>query len=259
VECDQCDQWSDIYSVAILDQARHQESSEKLARHSSAQTGAKAPHFVAAKSIAMPPKFIQFNNTEIYEDMLTLEEFEAQRAAVEELPSVTLEIFMGKWAVYLIDGMEITKYEVLRTSTTVGEPCPIDSVHEDIVRHLYPEEPHPPDVIPIVVGKSGEEKAEAEQMAAQERKDFEEEKAKKEDEGDNYYLDYLAEIDGRLSKYVDKVNKQKAEEKSKLAAERHRLGMAAMAEQDGGTASESSASTAQLSEPLVPEVIGASR
>jgi hypothetical protein len=183
----------------------------------------------------MPPKFIQFNKTEIYEDMLTLEEFEAQRAAVEELPSVTLEIFMGKWAVYLIDGMEITKYQVLRTSTTVGEPCPIDSVHEDIVRHLYPEEPHPPDVIPIGVMKSGE------------------------DAGNNYYFDYLAEIDGRLSKYVDKVNKQKAEEKSKLAAERHRLGMAAMAEQDGGTASESSASTAQLSEPLVPEVIGASR
>mgnify|MGYP002809869931 CR=1 FL=1 len=130
----------------------------------------------------MPPKFIQFNKTEIYQDMLTLEEFEAQRAAVEELPSVTLVIFMGKWAVYLIDGMEITKYEVLRTSTTVGEPCPIDSVHEDIVRHLYPEEPHPPDVIPIVVGKSGEEKAEAEQMAAQERKDLEEEKAKKDEE-----------------------------------------------------------------------------
>jgi hypothetical protein len=199
----------------------------------------------------MPPKFIQFNKKEIYEDMLTLEEFEAQRAAVEELPSVTLEIFMGKWAVYLIDGMEITKYQVLRTSTTVGEPCPIDSVHEDIVRHLYPEEPHPPDVIPIVV--SDEENAEAEQMAAQIRKDFE-------DEGDNEYLDYLAEIEGRLSKYVDKVTKQKAEEKSRLEAEGHRLGMEAMmAEQDGGTASESSASTAQLSEPLVPEVIGASR
>jgi hypothetical protein len=88
-------------------------------------------------------------NTKVYEDMLTVAEFQELEAEDGD-PHCTRKIFMDMWAVYLEHGVEVTRYRVLATTVTESEVVVADPTLQDLINHAYPGDPHPPNVIHIL-------------------------------------------------------------------------------------------------------------
>jgi hypothetical protein len=93
---------------------------------------------------------VRIIHKKIYEDMLTVAEFEELEAA-EGDPNCTREIFMKMWRVYLEDGVEVTRYLVLATTVTEGDTSIPEPSLQDLFNACYPGDPNPPNTINIVV------------------------------------------------------------------------------------------------------------
>jgi hypothetical protein len=94
-------------------------------------------------------RVVQVFNKKVYEDMLTVAEFEELEKENGD-PNCTREIFMNMWAVYQVDGVEVTRYRVLATTVTWSAMVVDDPTIQDLLNDLYPGDPNPPNVIHIV-------------------------------------------------------------------------------------------------------------
>jgi hypothetical protein len=88
-------------------------------------------------------------NTKVYEDMLTVAEFQDLEAEDGD-PHCTREIFMDVWAVYLEHGVEVTRYKSVFTTVTENEVSVADATIQDLLNRAYPGNPNPPKVIHIL-------------------------------------------------------------------------------------------------------------
>jgi predicted nucleic acid-binding Zn-ribbon protein len=84
---------------------------------------------------------------QIYEDMMTVVEFQALLPAPE---NCTREIFMDRWAVYR-ESPEVTRYQVLSTTVAVHEVLVADMTIQDLL-NAYPVAPgDPPNTINVFI------------------------------------------------------------------------------------------------------------